>query len=268
MSKKFEMQLGLNDCSNEEYHSCHNFSSSSDLKLLNESPAQFYERKILHKGKEESKGDHLDAGSLAHSLILEPHLVDKEYAFFPGLRRAGAEFEAFKAANVGKKILTKGKKAEVESWIRQYKANNIAADLIKGGHSEYTLAQVYQGMPLKCRADYINIDQAYIVDVKTSSFELDKESVSMTLDKWDYPLSAALYSALFAQYYGKQFDFYWLFLGKNPPDCKVYRMSAVTRMKGLQRVNKAIATWKQCMATNLWEPLDTTPKIQDTIEEV
>lgn len=268
MSTKFEMQLGLNDCDNQTYHADTKFYSSSDLKTLLKDPTEFKRTKIDGQKKEESKGDHLDAGSLAHSYILEPHLVDKEYAFFPGMRRAGAEYEAFKAANPGKKILTKGKKAEVEAWVRQYKANNIATDLIKGTQSEFTLAQIYKNMPLKCRADAINIDRGLIIDVKTSAFELDIDSVRVTLDKWDYALSAALYTSLFEQYYGRPFQFAWLFLGKNPPDCKCYLMSAATRAQGQLKVDKAIRLYNTCKDTGIWELPDSGPKIQSIIEEI
>ncbi len=266
---KFKMQLGLNECSNEEYHSDSTYLSSSDLKLLLKDPAEFKRTKIDGGKKEEQKAGFFDEGSLAHSYILEPHLVEKEYAFFKGMRRAGADYEAFKAANPGKKIITTAKREEVKAWIRQYQANKVAVELHTGGYPEYTLAQIFHGVPLKCRADYINIDLGYIIDEKTSRMLVDtKESVEIILEQYDYPLSAALYSALFAQYYGKQFDFYWNFIGKSPPDCKVYRMAATTRMKGLQRVHKAIDIYKRCMQTGLWVAEESTVKVQETIEEV
>jgi len=80
--------------SNEDYHAEKEHLSSSNLKMLLKDTQKFYKEKILGE-KEPLKGAFLDEGNYAHTLILEPHMVEKEYEFFPGNRKAGKDWKAF-----------------------------------------------------------------------------------------------------------------------------------------------------------------------------
>lgn len=258
------LQLGLNKIDNKGYHSDGNFLSSSNYKTLLKDPALFYKEFIL-KEKEAMTGDHLDIGSLIHSMILEPHLVATEYAFFEGLQRRGAAFDAFKLQNPDKLIMTKAQKIKCDNYIKSYNRNKVAQQLISGGESEHTICQVWNDIPTKVRCDYINVDKGYIVDVKTSGNPVDIDSVKMTLDQWQYPLSAALYTAVASQYYGKQFTFYWLFVAKKESDCQVYKMSSSTHMDGLQKCREAASIYKKCKETGIWRK-DGVELLEDQFE--
>lgn len=93
---EMKLQPGINTATNREYHSDKSYLSSSSFKLLLQSPAQFHKEHNLGERKVEEEKEHFTAGSLLHTIVLEPHLVDTEYVVFPGLRRAGAQWDAFK----------------------------------------------------------------------------------------------------------------------------------------------------------------------------
>lgn len=263
------MVLGINNVSNKEYHSCNEFISSSGYKKLLEDPALFYQENVLGNRKAEEEKEHLQFGSLLHTMLLEPHLVDAEYAIFSGLRRAGAAYEEFKAANPGRHIVTAAKMQEAKWLIKGVLKSEAAQSLLKlGGVSEETVAVMLNGVPTKCRADKIIASKGIIWDLKSTSFDLDKDSAKMTLEKWDYPLSAALYCAVFEEHYKRPFDFYWVFSGKQDADCTVYKMSEVTRFKGLQKIAKAQALYKHCMATGTWTTPEKKFHFDADIEEI
>lgn len=248
----YKLQLGLNQCSNSEYHGDKSYISSSGLKTLLENPAKFYKEQILGERTPEVENPAFIDGSLTHSLILEPEQVEKEYAFFSGIRKAGPDYEAFKEANPGKVIINAGTHGRTQAYLRAYQNLPTAVNLIKNGHPEYSITQIIKDLPLKMRADYINFNSDYIVDVKTSSHAIDKDSFKLTVDQYKYDLSAALYALIAEQYYGRPFQFYWLVIGKKDFDCQVYRMSEITRRVGLNMINKAIGIYKTCKETGIW----------------
>lgn len=69
-------QIGV-DISNKDYHSS-DLLSASKLKLILENPKEYY-MKYVTKEIEQKKTDALLIGSLHHTLVQEPHMLEKEY---------------------------------------------------------------------------------------------------------------------------------------------------------------------------------------------
>lgn len=253
--KTFKLKEGINKCSNEEYHGDKSYLSSSSLKTILKDPSEFYRSHILKEERviNPKTQNAFDEGSYAHTLILEPEMIDEEYAFFPGWRKVGKEWEEFKKEHEGKTILSKPQKSRVEKWANAYKKRSSQIDLISGGFPEHTVAGNFLGVPLKVRADYINIDKGYLADIKTTSYSTDVDTFKYTVEQFYYQLSAALYCQIFKQYYDKEFDFYFIVLGKKDCSCEVYKMSEETMNKGNQMVRQAIAKYKECLKYDNWE---------------
>lgn len=244
---------GVNSISNRDYHADLAWLSSSSFKKIVEGPAKFYQENILGIKELEAEKGYLVEGSLTHSLILEPHLVATEYARFDGLRKQGADWEQFKAANSGTQIVSKPQWERAQAFHRAYKANKVAVKLIEqGGLSEHTVAHVLDGVQCKVRADRINLKQGFILDVKTSSFSVDYDGAKQTVLHWSYEMSAAFYCAVFEAYYRRPFDWYWCFISKTDLDCQVYKMSYETRRKGQAMFKAGMDLYKQCKATGIW----------------
>lgn len=251
------LQLGLNDCSNAEYHADNKFLSSSNLKLLLEDTEQFYKEKILGEKPERKESSSFQEGSLTHSLILEPQLVQTEYAFFTGLRKQGADFDAFAAGAGSKTIISRTQQIRCESYEKAYRKNPTAVDLLKGGVPEQTICTLLSEIPIKVRCDYINIEKGFIADVKTSAYPVDVDTARMTVKKWRYDLSAALYTAAAAEHFGKSFDFYFVFIGKTDIVCEVYRAGKKTLDTGMADVTRAFGIYKRCLASGDWKSTNT-----------
>jgi hypothetical protein len=110
-----------------------------------------------------------------------------------------------------------------------------------------------EGLPIKVRADWVNIEKGYIVDVKTSSKPIDKGGVIDSCNQYDYYLSAALYKMAFEKHYKRKFDFYWIFLGKYEKGCEVYKMSEKSFKRGESRVQTAFDVYKECSKNDSWD---------------
>lgn len=251
--KYVKLKLGINHVTNEEYHADTSFLSSSVLKLLAKDPAEYHKQYILGEKPTNSSGMHLELGSLVHTMLLEPHLVDEEYAFYPGDIRAGAAFKAFHASNPGKKILTNKVKAEAQALVTAARHRPEIMELLKGGFAEQSICIELLGVPLKMRADYIIPSLGIINDVKTTrhpdGVDLFKEAVR----DYDYGLSAALYTLIAQTHYNRPFTFFFSVLSKQALVADLYKCSEATMAKGLEEVHKAMDIYKKCKASGIWK---------------
>lgn len=254
MSKK--LVLGLNDCTNEEYHADREWASSSVLKVALKDIADYHKQYVLGQPKTFGNSASLEFGSLVHTMILEPHLLDKEYAFFSGWKRMGADFEAFKAANPGKKIITQDVKGKADLLVKQYKRNPKAVELFSGGFAEQTICVEIEGMKIKTRFDYIRPDLGIIPDVKTTADSSDVETFKLTIDRYLYQLSGALYCMAAEIHYGKPFNFYYKVLSKKDNTCDLYKTSAKTMIEGKKMVMTAIKKIQEAQKTGIWVEKD------------
>lgn len=267
------MEPGIYDnLSNEEYHAEKTHLSSSNLKMLLKDPEQFYDQKILGNKPARKNSPNREEGSLTHTLILEPHMVEQEYAFWEGWRKQGKEYTAFKEANPGKVYISLPQKHKCDKYVQAYERNPLAVELISGGSAEQSLFGNIAGVPTKVRWDYLNEqpDEArgYIADIKTSAYPVDPDSFKQTVDHWGYDISAAMYLEMVEQHYGKPFDFYFIAIGKQDFECEVYRLSEETRQKGSMSLMKAIRLFKSCKESGNWEVKSKEPKTDYEILEV
>jgi hypothetical protein len=114
------------------------------------------------------------------------------------------------------------------------------------------------------RADYINPEQAYIADIKTTRWPSGVDTFRRVVRELGYELSAALYCDIAYRVYGKVFDFYWIVISKEDFDCQVYRASTHTLSEGSALVTKALITYKKCLQSNNWP--DTLDEVQRPVD--
>jgi len=232
------LKYGINDVDNETYHSDRKFKSSSTLKLFLKDPREFYKRYVLNETKEEMYKSAYDFGSYVHSLILEPHLTDSEFAVFEGVTRRGKAYDEFKALHEGKTILTASQAQQAQDLVDVYKENPDTNGIICDGKAEHTVCVSLDGMDIKVRTDYIKDGQ--IIDVKTTADPVDKYSAAKTIIRFDYDLSAALYVDAMKAYTGKNHDFIFIFLNKSQNDVSVLKASEELIENGRRKYKAAI----------------------------
>jgi exodeoxyribonuclease VIII len=252
-----KLKEGVNHVTNSEYHGDKNWLSSSNLKVLLKDRQQFHEEFILGN-KRLTTGTFLDEGSYVHSLILEPHMVAEEYAISQSFHRRGPEWTSFVEQNesTGKILLSKAQDKRCRTYLQAFERNPLAVDLVKEGKAEYSICANIDGVNLKMRADWINVEEGYIADVKTSQFSVERDSFKMTMDKYKYPLSGALYAMIAEKHFGKPFDFYYIAISKSDLECRVFKTSEDTMSRGMFEVKKALSIYKECMETGNWDSPD------------
>lgn len=257
------LKEGFNeDISNADYHSDREYVSSSGLKLILEDPRAFEEKYVL--GEEGfSASASMDYGSYVHARILEPHLIDSEFAVYPGAMRRGKEWEQFQDENEGKILLTNNQKNRADAAVELFNASKVwcngklvdVKSFFQGGWAEQTLCGKLGGLKIKVRFDYRKEFSTFgsINDIKTTGFPIDKrEDMEEVCRKWGYALSAALYVDLVSKYTGKPHNFYFCFIGSNK--VKLVRASEKMLNHGRQQYKKAISILKRARKTGEYYP--------------
>jgi len=242
--------MSLLTSSNTDYHANRSHLSSSNLKMLLKDPAQFKREWIDGIREPQVDKPAFMEGTLTHSLILEPETI-LDYAVYPGLRKAGNAWEEFKLANPDKKLVSITQMQRAERMFKSYSGMSTAVNLVKNGVAEHTMLGKIYDVSLKARADYI-VPKQYIVDVKTTAMPSDADIFRQTVEDYGYHTSAALYCELAKQTYGVEHDFYWLVLSKEDNGCHVYK-AGDSLIQGRLLVEKAVALYKQCLRTGVWQ---------------
>lgn len=262
-----KLQLGVNEgFTNAEYHADKSFLSSSQLKLLNDDPEQFYTDVILGQ-REPQSGNHLDIGSCVHTLLLEPHMLYEDFAIASNcFQKRGKAWQAFVEENEGsgKTLLSASMFEQAQVYAASVKARPEALERLKGGQAELSICAIIEAVPVKMRADYI-VPGQYINDVKTTSDPGGASYFRETIKQWDYDLSAGLYKLIADKHYNASHDFYWTVISKEERVTDLYKASERTLQKGLADVYKALHTYKQCMATGIWKAAEKSEPEQGYI---
>lgn len=266
--------------SNDEYHACHDVSSSQ-LKDILRSGAHFYSHNIAKEHERETK-KHLDFGSLAHALFLEPQVFADEFVVVPADAPRRPTEVMLKAKNPSDDSLARiafwqkfdaenGNKTEI-SQKQLDGANRIVNNLrslstFQFMKNEYGMAEasiffadpVY-GLQLRVRPDWHippckNFPNGLIIDVKTSR---DARPFKFSRDSGDYgyDLSAAMYREGFQQYYDTEDKPPFIFMvaeNDAPYNVKQYNASELFLSVGDARYNKAKALLAESLLINEWD---------------
>lgn len=255
--------------SNDEYHACPEFSSSQ-LKDILRSSAHFYSNNILKENEREAK-KHLDFGTLAHTLFLEPEQFDSEFVVGPKFDRrtkAGKEeAAAWEAANEGKIIIDQ----EMLDGAHRI-ANNLrklsSYQIMQNNHgmveaSIFFTDPVY-GLNLRVRPDYhiVPCDEfpnGLLFDVKTTT-DARQFKFQRSCSDFGYDISATMYREGFQQHYKTEDKPEFIFLvaeSSAPFNVKQYRASDLFISIGEQRYSKAKEILAESLLINEWDGYST-----------
>lgn len=245
------MKLGLykgDKLSNAQYHAAEGFFSSSQFKTANEDIELFHKKYISKEIVDKTSIPAFDIGTYFHTAILEPHLLDKECVVMPAdiKQRRGEKWETFKKANDGKVILSSSDFLKAQNLVAAAKDSPVLMDLLQGGESELSLFHSYKGLKCKVRADYINLEKGYIVDLKSTTGNCkDEHKTQGKISNYSYDLSAAFYIDVFNDYLGKLgkpliHTFYWGFASKDYCNSKTYPSSEKILEVGRAKYEKGL----------------------------
>ncbi|MEQ1299377.1 PD-(D/E)XK nuclease-like domain-containing protein [Acinetobacter soli] len=255
--------------SNDEYHACPEFSSSQ-LKDILRSSAHFHSNNILKENERETK-KHLDFGTLAHTLFLEPEQFENEFVIGPKFDRrtkAGKEeAAAWEAANQGKIIIDEdmlqGAK-RIANNLRSLSSYQLMQDYYGMAEASIFFTDPVYGLNLRIRPDYHIVPceafpNGLQFDVKTTTDARPFKFMRSCAD-FGYDISAAMYREGFQQHYGtaEKPEFIFLVAESSAPfNVKQYRASDLFLSIGERRYNKAKELLAESLLIDKWNGYST-----------
>lgn len=255
--------------SNDEYHACPEFSSSQ-LKDILRSSAHFHSNNILKENERETK-KHLDFGTLAHTLFLEPEQFENEFVIGPKFDRrtkAGKEeAAAWEAANQGKIIIDEdmlqGAK-RIANNLRGLSSYQLMQDHYGKAEASIFFTDPVYGLNLRIRPDYHIVPceafpNGLQFDVKTTTDARPFKFMRSCAD-FGYDISAAMYREGFQQHYGtaEKPEFIFLVAESSAPfNVKQYRASDLFLSIGERRYNKAKELLAESLLIDKWNGYST-----------
>lgn len=268
------------EMSNDEYHARPEYSSSQ-LKDLLRSAAHFYSFNIAKEHEKESK-KHLDFGTLAHALFLEPHVFESEFSVLPAdapkpptdvMRNAknpSADsiariewWDAWEAQNGNKITITEEQLSGAKRIVQNLQGLSMYGVMQNNpGMAEASIffTDPIYDLQLRVRPDYhiIPCDRfpnGLIIDVKTAN-DARPMAFSKACGNFAYDLSAAMYREGFQQYYQTEYkpDFIYMVAENDAPFvAKQYKAADLFLSTGEARYHKAKELLAESQLMNEWQ---------------
>lgn len=192
MSKMIENKIMkiVEDLTNDAYHAETEHLSSSKVKTLLDNPYLFL------NPPEREESPHFAIGSATHSLVLEPHKFNEEFAIAPECDRrtkAGKEaWAAFVEASAGRTVIADKDYEIAKSMADAITHNPYAQTLLQNGIAECSFFGEIDGVKVKCRPDYYREDKGLIIDIKTTD-DASPDGFIKTIANYGYYIQAAFY---------------------------------------------------------------------------
>ena len=201
------------------------FRSNSDISTLLTNP--------LALGAEQKPNINFLIGGYFHTAILEPDKL-KKYRIIPSSTR---NTKLYKEISAGEMCLLQHEVDKLELMIDTMLSNDACNDLINGIDVEYEKPGIkeIEGLLWKGKADIVNHDEKYVVDLKTTS---NLHNFRSSAYKYNYDSQAYIYRKLFG------YDLIFLAIDKATRQIGIFDCSDKFYDSGKEKVKQAVEQWK------------------------
>lgn len=254
MNKKFFTD-GIYDISIDDYHNANGYSRSQ-LMAFDKSPYHFWYEYLSGVAPKKEATDSMKIGNAIHTLLLQPHLFESEYAILPKLDRRTTKdkeiYALFMLENQDKIILSFDHYEQIKSIVSNIKKHSIVDDLLKNAQFEKSLfwTDIETGLQFKARPDIWS--NAMIVDLKSARDSNIHRFKYTALSHGYYLQAGMLYEACKALNQPINL-FVHLVIEKEEPNVpSVFTMSDEALDFGVEQFNAYKKKLKKCLELNLW----------------
>jgi len=240
-----------------EYHARPELNFSR-LKRIEKSPFHF-----RHAPAETSSAFAL--GSATHTAILEQEQFHARYRRQGATIRRGKEWDAEleHATLAGQEILT-GKDYDAAQHMADMVSSKPAARrLLLGARKELTVISTLQGVPVRCRIDFVQPGNVRSEGVSLHGAMGDLKSCrdlsrfASDVERYLYLAQAAFYSDIWTEETGEKLPWKWLAVENSPPhDCAVVATSEADIEAGRVVYLNWMAKHAESVVSGQWPGVD------------
>lgn len=239
--------------SNEEYHAEQEHDSNSWLRIFDNSPAEYYERRVTGRIQPEPATEPQRLGTAIHSCLLEPDKAAEFIICIPedvlskSGSRAGAAWTEWLATVDGKLPIKRDEYNQLMWQLESVWSNTAAAEAIRSATAlEHSILWTSdEGYRLRVRLDAANGLDAIVTDIKRSRKR--EANFWQAVREYKYHRQAALYCDGFEALYGIRPTFQFLIINDEPPfDCCVRTLPAAAIQLGRDENARVLAKLYAC----------------------
>ncbi len=200
------------------------YLSNSDIGVLLKNPLE------LKKPSKPSSA--FLVGGYFHTAILEPHKL-KKYKIIPSLTR---NTKVYKEMSGGELCLLQHEVDLIEGMRDKMMSNRVCKDFIQGTTKDSNIdfevpgIKQIEGNFWKGKADIVNHDEKFIIDLKTTN---DINNFRSSAFRYNYDSQAYIYNQMFG------YEFLFMVIDKNTSQIGLFDCSPKFYDSGLDKVRKA-----------------------------
>ena len=241
-----------------EYHQRPEISNSM-LKWIAKSPAHFHH----HLGAHVAPTKAMEIGTVYHTLLLEPQLIDSMVVVNDDSRNS-TKFKEFKAANTDKVILKEVEYTQLRDMAKSLLRTDWGKTLFTG-EAKRELSLFWQdedtGTACRCRIDLIKMgNKPVLVDLKTTC-DASEEGFWKSIRNYDYHVQAAFYFDAYKAVFGVEpHSFVFAMTEKTAPYVTAFYIVGNPIIEAGRAIyKKRLGIVKQCHESGVWQGYADTP---------
>lgn len=227
----------------------------STLKHLKRSPAHYHAELLKTKlQKDDEDTDARRLGRVTHVAMIEPERFASMVAVWDGGRRAGKEWETFKAQHKGKELITLEQYNQAIAMSRAVRSNEKLAYYLRKGKAELTIRWECEGVVCKSRIDFVSgvMVPNTLVDIKTAQ-DASPRAFGRAAWDFDYVMQAAMYSDAYHAATGDRLRYLLGAVEKSPPYVAApYWVAEELIDYGRNQYRELLVKLKTCREQNNW----------------
>lgn len=253
-----KLPQGLSHIPAHQYHA-DSAVSNSMLSSMAKSPAHCYALHLAPGRPTVGPTPAMAAGTLAHTMILEPETFAHRYVTKPAdLSLATKEGKAFKASvPEGMELISEDQRDTAQLQRAAVMADPKLASMLASGHAELSAfwTDKATGLRCRCRPDWLQFtgpNRVRVLDIKTIG-DITLESVSRSIAAYGYHRQQAHYVAGLEACGLVVEEFVFGFVTNAYPFLALpYVLDDETVAQGSEEVGELLARYAHCHRTNHW----------------
>jgi hypothetical protein len=196
----------------------------------------------------------MQLGHAVHAAVLEPATVVYRPKFDrrtkEGKEQAKAFDEAFNDSILA--VIDDSLRDDVDGITLSVFSHPRAKALLDKGHPEVTAISELDGVPVKCRVDWMR-DNGLLVDLKTTQ-DASPEGFARSVAKYRYHVQCALYTDACRAAGVDVRSFVFVAVETKPPYLVAcYMLDPLDIERGRTQYRRDLATYRECVASGKWQ---------------
>ena len=247
----------------DQYHAIKAVSAGMVWTLDSECPLKAWLGSPWNPNQTRAEAKHFDIGTAVHLSVLEPERLEERVVLVRGLTKKGdpspgyasqdARDQRDMAYAAGKTPLLPEEREIVLGMHEAIARQRRIWDLFSDGDAEITLQWEWDGLPCKCRPDFLAADASYILDLKSAN-TVNPRTVASKMEKEGWFVRAPWYMAGAKMTTGTMPKSYkFVAVEKDPPHlCEVFDIDIRAMVQGEQIIGRALSIIAKCQETGRW----------------